>query len=76
VRVHFHVPLHWGGSAQLGSTRGTLTDAFRQRLRDGATEHLEIETYTFDVLPAELRSGDVVDSMAGEFAWVRQFLGS
>jgi sugar phosphate isomerase/epimerase len=76
VRVHFHVPLHWGGSAQLGSTRDALTDAFRRRLRDGATEHLEIETYTFDVLPAELRSGDVVDSMAGEFAWVRQFLGS
>lgn len=75
ARVHFHVPLHWAGSAPLGSTRATISDAFRARLMAGGTEHLEIETYTFDVLPAELRTGAVVASMADEFAWVRQRLG-
>lgn len=77
VRVHFHVPLHWAGSAPPESTRATISDAFRApALMAGGTEHLEIETYTFDVLPAELRTGDVVASMADEFAWVQQRLGS
>lgn len=69
VRVHFHVPLHWAGSNGLGTTRDTLTDAFFARLGTGGTEHLEIETYTFDVLPPELRGGDVVASIAREYQW-------
>lgn len=76
VRVHFHVPMHWAGTDRLRSTRDTLTDAFVDRLKSGGVEHLEIETYTFDVLPAELRSGGLVDSMAAEFAWVGQRLGA
>ena len=58
LRVHFHVPLF----AQ-GSTASELTPEFFNLLKQGATEHLEIETYTFDVLPSELRSTDVVDAI-------------
>lgn len=72
ARVHFHVPLHWPGNAGLGTTRETMGAAFWRRLRASACLHVEIETYTFDVLPAELRAGGIVDSIAREFEWVNQ----
>jgi hypothetical protein len=31
---------------------------------------LEIETYTFDVLPPEVHPGDIVESIAAEYRWV------
>jgi hypothetical protein len=31
--------------------------------------HLEVETYTFDVLPAEYRVGSVTQDVARELAW-------
>ncbi len=75
VRVHFHVPLFASNFGALGSTVGTLDQRFFQALRKGATSHVEIETYTFDVLPAEFSSGDVVKSVAREYSWALQELG-
>ncbi|MFP6904299.1 MAG: metabolite traffic protein EboE [Verrucomicrobiota bacterium] len=69
MRVHFHVPLFWEGSDRLGSTNACMDAAFWERVRSGACEHLEIETYTFDVLPGELRKSNVVESIVPEFAW-------
>ncbi len=74
ARVHFHVPLFFKGHGPLVSTAHTLTPDFFQELRLGATSHVEIETYTFDVLPPEFHPGDVVKSIAREFAWVRERL--
>jgi hypothetical protein len=70
VRVHFHVPLFFQKSGPLGSTVSTLTPDFFHELREGACAHLEIETYTFDVLPETMRGDDVVKSIAREYAWV------
>jgi hypothetical protein len=50
VRVHFHVPLFMQGAGALSSTTSLLTPDFFHELRRGACAHLEIETYTFDVL--------------------------
>ena len=74
LRVHFHVPLFWEGSEVLGSTSADLTPDFFERLRQGVCEHLEIETYTFDVLPEDVRTTDVVESIAREYSWVTQNL--
>ena len=38
------------------------------------SEHLEIETYTWDVLPAHLKTGDIVDYVTGSWSVVRQLL--
>ncbi|MEQ1861343.1 MAG: metabolite traffic protein EboE [Chthoniobacteraceae bacterium] len=76
VRTHFHVPLFFTGNGPLGSTVTTLTPEFFHELRNGVCSHLEIETYTFDVLPAELRADDVVKSVAREYSWVLHELGS
>lgn len=75
ARIHFHVPLFWSGGNGLYSTATALDEAFWSRLRGGACPHLEIETYTFDVLPPELRVAGVVDSISREFAWVRSRFG-
>jgi sugar phosphate isomerase/epimerase len=71
LRVHFHVPLFFQGSGPLQSTIETLDDEFFQLLRGGSCPHLEIETYTMDVLPPEMHPGDVVKSVAQEYAWVQ-----
>ena len=74
TRVHFHVPLFFKGNGPLASTVSTLSPDFFQELRRGATSHVEIETYTFDVLPPEVHPGDVVNSIAREYAWVQEHL--
>ena len=74
VRVHFHVPLFFTGNGPLASTVSTLTPDFFKELRKGATSHVEIETYTFDVLPPEVHPGDAVKSIAREYAWVQEHL--
>ncbi|MER7091278.1 metabolite traffic protein EboE, partial [Streptomyces rochei] len=56
-RAHFHVPLHADPAAPLTSTLPVLKSAL-SRLVGGArplTRHLEVETYTWQALPAQLR---------------------
>jgi hypothetical protein len=74
VRVHFHVPLFFKEYGLLSSTATLLTPDFFHELRTGATSHVEIETYTFDVLPPAVHPGDVVKSVAREFHWVMEHL--
>ena len=74
-RVHFHVPLFCDRYGPLQSTASLLGDGFWQALRAGPCEHLEIETYTFGVLPVGLRSTDVVDNVVREYRWVLERLG-
>ena len=41
------------------------------------SRQLEIETYTWDVLPDHLKTGDIVDYVCREIEWVRaQLTGS
>jgi sugar phosphate isomerase/epimerase len=73
VRVHFHVPIFVEGYGDLGSTQDDLRRTI-ELARDGAvTSQLEIETYTWDVLPADLKVSSV-DSIAREYAWVLDVL--
>jgi len=70
LRVHFHVPLFVEEYGALSSTGSALTPEFFAQLRKGQTSHLEIETYTFDVLPEGMRTGDVSESIAAEYGWL------
>jgi sugar phosphate isomerase/epimerase len=71
-RVHFHVPLYFTGDGQgIGSTSNLLDEAFMKRAFQ-VCDHLETETYTYDVLPgAEI---DVNESIAKEILYVLQRL--
>lgn len=68
-RIHFHVPLFTERYDRFESTQGYVREVLRTMLRTGATRHLEIETYTWDVLPLGLKR-DVVESIAREYEWV------
>ncbi len=69
VRVHFHMPLYLDTIGEgLRTTAHAMDDAFFRRLKSGECPHLEIETYTFDVLPDKPAS--VVNHIAREFEWV------
>ncbi|MCA9538867.1 MAG: metabolite traffic protein EboE [Myxococcales bacterium] len=74
-RCHFHVPIFWDGDGTLGTTRADWQAALRAVQAAGACDHLEIETYTWHVLPeterAALEGGDLVASIAAEFAAVQ-----
>jgi len=66
VRTHYHVPLTWEGHGPLRSTRHQLTPLFFRQIRDTPCE---VETYTYSVLPENLRPRSVVRSIADELQW-------
>lgn len=68
-RIHFHVPLFTGTYDRFESTQGYVRDVLQAVVKTGGTTHLEIETYTWDVLPAGLKR-ELLDSIAREYAWV------
>jgi sugar phosphate isomerase/epimerase len=70
-RVHFHVPIFVRDYGALESTQDHLREVI-ERVR-GVTRHLEIETYTWDVLPPGLKTSSV-DSIAREYEWVLDVL--
>ncbi|HEY3456426.1 MAG TPA: metabolite traffic protein EboE [Bryobacteraceae bacterium] len=67
-RVHYHVPLFMESYGELGSTQSEVRKALAELHRDDV-RHLEIETYTWGVLPFDLRL-DLVDSIEREYRWV------
>jgi len=70
LRIHAHVPLHWQGAGDLGTTHSTLTEDFWTEVAQDSCPHIEVETYTFDVLPGSLRGNQsVVEDMTAECRW-------
>jgi hypothetical protein len=75
-RVHFHVPVHLSD--------GETTQPQLRELLDGLvggptplTHHIELETYTWQVLPPQLRPHDdatLVAGLARELSWLGQEL--
>lgn len=74
-RVHFHVPLFIDSLPVFGTTQAFLREILAIHRRAPISPHLEIETYTWDVLPPELRTGSVEDAIARELRWVMTELG-
>ena len=76
LRCHFHVPVDLAAVGGLGTTRehadATLSAALDHPELWGTEElHVEIETYTWDVLPREARGpGELVDGLEREYRHV------
>ncbi len=69
-RVHFHVPLHSPDGDWFDSTRDHIEGVFDLIKADPSLcTHLEMETYTWEVLPGDLKNRDVVDQLVGEYEW-------
>jgi hypothetical protein len=70
-RVHCHVPIFLPDGPGLGSTQPELMETLAALKRTAIAPHLEVETYTWDVLPEHLQSGSKVDAIARELDFVR-----
>jgi hypothetical protein len=69
-RVHFHIPLHCPPTKGFGNTTDHLLGVLDAlAARPGLCSHLEMETYTWEVMPPELKSRDVVEQLAAEYDW-------
>ncbi len=69
-RVHFHIPIHARPSDGFESTQDHLLGALDWLGANPAKcSHIEMETYTWEVLPDEMKTGDVVDQLAREYDW-------
>jgi sugar phosphate isomerase/epimerase len=78
-RVHFHVPVHGAALPPLASTQPVLAETLRQLFggKRALTGHVEVETYTWQVLPAAARprnDAELVAGIAAELAWTRDRL--
>lgn len=65
-RVHFHVPIFAERIGACGTTRFFLEELLPTL---GPDVGLEVETYSFDVLPRPMRKGSVTESLVRELRW-------
>lgn len=72
-RVHFHVPLFLENYGVLSSTQSDIVDTIGVHKKTPFTNHLEIETYTWGVLPTEFQA-PLNDSIIREINWVKGLL--
>ena len=56
------------------TTRFAIEDALKFHKKNPLSRQLEIETYTWDVLPDNLKTGDIVDYVCREIDWVKSQL--
>jgi len=69
--VHFHVPIFLAEMKDFGTTQAFLLDILDFHRADPITQHLEVETYTWSVLPARVREVPIEDAIARELLWVQ-----
>ncbi|WP_425309599.1 metabolite traffic protein EboE [Ammonicoccus fulvus] len=73
-RVHFHIPVHAEPAAPLRSTRDSIGAVLRAlaRHQDVGEADIEVETYTWAVLPPETAGVDLITGIAGELQWLAE----
>ncbi len=69
LRTHFHVPIYVENYGSLHSTQSDILATLEELKNFPYTTHLEVETYTWEVLP-ELERKDIVSSIVRELQWV------
>ncbi|WP_018626246.1 metabolite traffic protein EboE [Niabella aurantiaca] len=68
-RIHYHVPIFTRRIAPLSTTQEDILTVLNIHKKMPLTQHLEIETYTWEVLPASLKK-DIAGSITREMKWV------
>ncbi len=72
-RVHFHVPVFARELTPFANTQDFLREALEQVMADRTCDQIEVETYTWSVLPERYRL-PLNELIAGELAWVERTL--
>lgn len=73
-RVHFHVPIFLDELGDFSSTQFFVREALDKHKTDPVSSHLEVETYTWNVLPEQYRSQTMDAAILRELQWVRDRL--
>ena len=69
-RIHFHIPLHCQPSGFFQTTQDHLLGVMDLLAKKpDLCSHVEMETYTWEVLPTELKNRDVVQQLTTEYEW-------
>jgi sugar phosphate isomerase/epimerase len=71
-RVHYHIPLFLDDLGAFSSTQSFVREALALHRRDPISQHLEVETYTWGVLPERYRTTAIAPAIARELQWVRR----
>jgi hypothetical protein len=74
-RSHFHVPLFVEDYGALQSTQSDIEKVLSVQKTKPFAPYLEVETYTWEVLPKELRL-PLKESIVRELQWVKKVLGN
>lgn len=72
-RAHFHVPIFVEDMGLIQSTQSDIIEVLNLQKNNPFTAHLEVETYTWEVLPTALKA-PLNDSIIRELAWVKNLL--
>ncbi len=72
-RVHFHVPVFLSDYGSIASTQEDILEVLLQLRSNPVTNHLEVETYTWEVLPEAINL-DLAGSIIRELQWVNDNL--
>ena len=72
-RAHFHVPVFLENFGCLQSTRNDIIEVLTIQNANWLTQHLEVETYTWEVLPEALKL-PLQESIIRELQWVKKSL--
>ena len=73
-RVHFHVPVFLDDLGDFSSTQFFVREALEKQRKDPVSTHLEVETYTWNVLPEQYRTQSMDAAIVRELQWVREIL--
>lgn len=73
-RVHFHVPIFLDDLGDFSSTQFFIREILALHREQPISQHLEVETYTWNVLPAVYRDQPIGDAIVNELSWVRNEL--
>jgi len=69
-RIHFHIPLHSKPTALFDTTADHLLGVMDLLKADPhLCPHIEMETYTWEVLPPELKNRNVAEQLVAEYEW-------
>ncbi|WP_088893522.1 metabolite traffic protein EboE [Leptolyngbya ohadii] len=72
-RTHFHVPIFVDEYSTFASTQDHISHILEYLSLAPECTHLEIETYTWDVLPPDMKL-DILESIEREYVWVLKTL--
>jgi len=70
-RIHFHIPLHSRPTPLFDNTSDHILGLLQiLKANPSLCSHLEMETYTWEVMPSEMKNRSVVEQLVSEYEWM------